>query len=93
MSANITVEHAKKIIRKLKAKLSAHTSKHHCHYDVIHNDRVILTFGVSHTPKKGFPQDHLPGQLRVNGHTTKCLAECSFSRKAFINEMENQGLA
>ena len=85
--ACITSEQAHKIIRKLKAKKSATQTRKHIIYDVFHNNQRVVWFGVSHTPKKGFPHDHLPAQLGINQHKVRRLAECSISRDEYITEL------
>jgi hypothetical protein len=92
MSAQVTREHADKIIRKLKAKPSSRTSTHHKHYDVLVDDQVVLTFGVSHTAKKGKPQSHLPADLHLNAYNTKELANCNLTADQYIEILARQGL-
>ena len=92
MSASVTGEHAKKIIKKLKASKSATQSTHHKHYDVVEKDKVLRVFAISHTGHKGKPQSHLPDQLALNAYQTKELADCNLSRKDYIkrlNEIDN----
>ena len=92
MSAKITIEHATKIIKKLKARKAQRQSTHHKHYDVIENKKVVLTFGVSHTPHKGKPQSHLPDDLYLNTYQTKKLAECQISRTEYLRILEDDNV-
>jgi len=84
MSAKVTLEHAWKIIRKLKARESIIYSKHHKLFDVLDGNQVVLSFGISHTRKKSKPQSHLPELLRLNARDTKLLAECQISRDEYL---------
>lgn len=88
MSAKVTIEHVGKIIKKLKAKKSSQKSQHHKHYDIIKDGVIVLTFGVSHTPKKGKPQSHLPDQLYLSTFQTKQLADCNISLDEYLGILE-----
>jgi predicted transcriptional regulator len=92
MSATITIEHARKIISKLRAKKSSYESKHHKYFDLIVDGKVVLTFGVSHTKKDGKPQSHLPEQLRLNAYDTRRQAQCPLSVKDYLKVLEDLGL-
>lgn len=84
MSAVVTLEHAKKIIKKLKASLSGTQSTHHVHYSFVHNKKVVLSFAVSHTPQKGKPQSHLPSQLHLNAFQTREFANCNITYAEYV---------
>lgn len=89
MSARITLEHTNRLIRKLKATQAPkqRQPKHHLLYDVYENGVLLFSFSVSHTPKKGKPQSHIPVSLRLSAHKTKAMAECHISRDEYIKEV------
>lgn len=92
MSAQVTIEHVDKIIKKTKAKKSSRKSRHHKHYDIIKDGIIVLTFGVSHTPKKGKPQSHLPGQLFLSTSQTKQFAECNITLTQYFKILITLGI-
>jgi hypothetical protein len=92
-STQITAEHAKKIIKKLRGKKSSvpGIGQAHPHYDVFSDKGVYLTtLTLRHgaDSKKYLGHDHMIEQLLVNAHKAKKIAQCSISRKAWIEEVE-----
>ncbi len=90
--ASITLEHTKKIIKKLKAEQSQRSSKHHKFFDVLHNGKIVTSLGVSHSPKKDKPHDHIPNQLFLSRGDTKKMAECNISQEQYIKILEANGV-
>jgi hypothetical protein len=82
---NVTREHAGKIVKKLRAQ--ERDSTHHKYYDIWDDGTLLLTFGVSHTPKKDKPQNHLPKDLCLSQYETIQLAQCQISRDDYIKKL------
>jgi len=91
-NTQITAQHAKKIVKKLKAKPSSSGhSKAHKFYDVFHEDQLVLTFSIRHGSSKYLGHDHLIHELGVNAHDCKCLAQCTYTKKKWIEAMQKLG--
>lgn len=94
MAKQITREIAQKVVRKLKAKkaASAGKGKAHTHYDVFGADgEIILSFSVRHGSQKNLGHDHLMGDLYTNAHNVKRLANCTYSRKKYLEYLKELG--
>ena len=91
MARIITKEHARKIVKKLKAKL-AKRSRVHVLYDVIHEGRVISTISVRHSSQKDSGHDHIPGELQISPSKSKRLAQCSITRQQWIDDLQARKL-
>lgn len=88
--ANITKQHAVKIVKKLGAEL-ARRGKRHNQYLVRHGDVVIAHFGVSRSPQKDKGQDHIPDAIHLGPHDTLLLGQCPYSRNDWLKHMREKG--
>jgi len=83
------------IVRKLDAREVTTRSDVHDEYGVFHNDRLVASFGVSRTSRKGKGCDHIPGDLNVGPNFVKQLARCTKYREDYLRRIgeieEGQG--
>lgn len=89
MARQITREHAQKIARKLKAK-KRKNSKNHDYYDVYDGDTIATYFTIRRGSEKDQGHDHIPKQLRINTHQTKCLAQCTYTRDDYLGDIRER---
>lgn len=82
----LTSEHAKKIVKKLKAQRGP-SSKAHDHYEVFYEDTLVVTLSLRRGSGKYLGHDHLIHDLRVNASKCKCLAQCSYSRVQWLRDI------
>jgi len=92
MARQITKEHAKAIVNKLRAKKAPGKQKAHDLMLVIHEGRIIATISIRRGSQKDSGHDHIPRDLHVSPNFAKGLAQCPKSRADWIAEMAKQGL-
>ena len=89
MARIITKEIAEKLVKKLKAKKRGKAGAH-IYYDVWDNEEIVVWFSLRHGSEKDKGHDHIPPQLGVNAHKTKCLAQCTYSRNDYLKEIRGE---
>jgi len=91
MSRIITKEHADKIAKKLKAKISA-SGKAHDIAAIYEDGKLIASFGIRRGSEKDKGHDHISSDLHVGPHDAKKLAQCPLSREQWIQILKDKSL-
>jgi hypothetical protein len=87
MPGPITKEQVKKIIKKLHAVDVTTKNDVHDMWAIWHNGRIVGTMGVRRSPVRDIPHPHIPGQLGVNEHFVRGLANCPKSMDDWLTEI------
>jgi hypothetical protein len=89
----LTKEHALKIKKKLKAKISkGKKNRPHDLATIYYGDVLIASFGIRRGSNKHAGHDHIPASLHASPHTCLGLAQCPVSREDWLQSMRDQGL-
>src|SRR5438093_704188 len=91
MARIITKELAEKIVRKLGAVRLQSGGAHEI-YGVLENGVLIASFGLRRGSEKEKGHDHIPNDLHVGPGFAKALAQCTKSKKEWLQAMKNKGL-
>ena len=89
--ANITRDHALKIVKKLDARREKSISKQHDVYVVSDGGKLLALFGIRRCSRRDTAHGHIPSQLHVSPHQARLLAQCPMSRDDWLNLMEEKG--
>ncbi len=92
MARQITLELARKIVKKLKAKKIPKRSSAHDFMVVEENGQDVASFGIRRGSEKDQGHDHIPKNLLVTTRFAKDLANCPKSRQDWIDHMKERGL-
>jgi hypothetical protein len=86
-------EHALKIRKKLKAKLSqGKKNRPHDLYSVYEGGVLITSFSIRRGSNKHTGHDHIPAALYVSPHVCLGLAQCPVSRADWLRMMRERGI-
>jgi hypothetical protein len=89
--ASITKEHARKLVRKLKATIDT-KSKAHDLALVYHNGVIIATFGIRRGSNNNLPHGHIPNALHLNARDTLLLANCPMPVEEWVRRLTEAGV-
>jgi hypothetical protein len=89
--AIITKELALKIAKKLNAQIRC-TTKAHDIAEVIHQGRLIATFGIRRGSNKNLGHDHIPHQIFVGARDARLLGQCPLSREQWLQIITDKGM-
>src|SRR5438045_195861 len=93
MANLITKEHAKKIVKKLKAEIVVgRKGSAHDQALIFHDGRLIAHFGIRRGSKKGLPHNHILSSLHLSPHYCLLLAQCPFSEAQWLQRLRELGL-
>jgi hypothetical protein len=91
MSRKITKEHARRVVRKLKAEVITKRSAHDL-AQVFYNGQLVVQFGLRRGSSKESGHGHLPEDLHLTQHQTLELARCPLSYDDWVSLMRERGL-
>jgi hypothetical protein len=89
--ASITKEHARKLVRKLKATVTTNTKAHDL-AEVHHNGVLIASFGIRRGSNKNLPHPHIPNDVHLNRRETLDLANCPMSVEQWHQRLIEAGV-
>jgi hypothetical protein len=87
----ITKDQAKKIAKKLRAKIDT-SGKAHDLAIVYYQGRRIASFGIRRGSKKDLPHPHIPDDLHINLHNAVQLANCPLRLEQWLEMLAAQGI-
>lgn len=89
----LTKEHALKIKRKLKAKITQAKKNRPHELAVIYlEDKLIASFGIRRGSNKHLPHDHIPASLHLQPNECLRLAQCSITREEWLRSLKARGI-
>ena len=83
----ITKELALKIAKKLDAVNESDPGDEHDNYNVYHDGRLVVSFGIRRSSQKDKGHDHIPGELQVGPNFAKQLAQCTKSKRDYLEQI------
>jgi hypothetical protein len=91
MPRKITKEHAKKIVKKLKAEVLT-SRKAHDLARVFYGGELVAQFGLRRGSGRDSGHDHIPEDLHLSHRQTLDLANCPLSFEEWIALLKEKGL-
>lgn len=91
MARVITGELAKRIVKKLKARVDKKAGSAHDMALVYEGDVLIASFGLRRGSEKDKGHDHIPPQIGVGPGFAKLLGQCPKSRDEWLAKIRENG--
>lgn len=91
MARIITKELAEKIVSKLNASRIKTRNKAHDEYAVEYKGRVIAILSIRRGSAKEQGHDHIPRDLQIRPNQARSLAQCSWSREDYLENLRERG--
>jgi len=90
--AQITRDHAERIVKKLGGVLLPGKSSAHDVYEIRVNGLFVTTIGIRRSSKRDKGHDHVPREMCVGAHFAREFALCNHSVDDWANKLRERGL-
>lgn len=89
MSRPITKQDARKIAKKLKAKIVKNRTAHD-QAEFYHKGMLILSFGIRRGSSKDSGHGHIPGDMFITHHQTLEFSDCNLTLASYIKILKEK---